>query len=248
MNRWGIFLDVEGVSKIYPSDADRFYNGFNELLSAVCLIGNLVYPETPSRLFAYQVGGDGLIIVSEYAEGKPEVPISIAVVLMQVLLANGAVAKAGISEGDLGDVVSCYPSLRSCPSAGDRIFRLGRGRLTIFPVMGTVLINSYSFATRWPPRGCRLAVDSALLDTIPSGVSVTHSDSDLVIVDWVHTRLSVMEFILARTGLQLPPVEKLETKLVSYVQSTGDLGKTDRDWRRNSLLMNGCLWTESLSD
>jgi len=243
MNRWGIFLDVEGVSKIYPSDAGRFYNAFNELLSAVCLIGNLAYPEKPYRLFAHQVGGDGLIIVSEFAEGKPEVPISISVLLMQVLLVNNAVAKAGISEGDdFGDVVSCYPSLQSCPCAGDRIFRLGRGLLTIFPVMGTVLINAHRFAQE--PRGCRLAVDKALLDTTPSGVIVTHSDSDLVIVDWVHTRTSIMEFLLAKTGLQLPSAEELETKLVSYIRSTGNLGKND--WGRNSLLMNGCPWTESI--
>jgi len=237
MNRWAIFLDVEGVSKIYPNDEGRFFNAFDELLSAVWRIGNLAYPQTPQRLFAHQVGGDGLIIVSEFAAGIPEVPISIAVVLMQVLLVNGAVAKVGISEGDFADVRSCFPSMQSYPRSGNGTFRLGDGFLTIFPVMGTALINAHHFSAR-PPRGCRLAVDQVLLNTIPSGVIVTHSEKDFSIVDWVHTRTAVMENIFAKTGLPLLTAEDIERKLISYVQGTGDLGKTD--WGSNSLSMNGC--------
>ncbi len=66
MNRWAIYLDIEGTSTIYQEDKIWFYNAIDELLSAVCRIGNLVYPETPNRLFAHQAGGDGLIIVSEF--------------------------------------------------------------------------------------------------------------------------------------------------------------------------------------
>jgi hypothetical protein len=245
MNRWAIFLDVEGSSKIYPRDKVRFFNAFDELLSAVCRIGKLVYPETPQRIFAHQVGGDGLIIVSEFAEGVPEIPISIAVILMQVLLVNGAVAKVGISDGDFGDVSSCFPSMQFCPRVGDRTFQLGGGRLTIFPVMGTALINAHHFATL-PPRGCRLAVDQALLDTTTSGVVITHSEKDYVIVDWVHTRTAEMENIFAKTALRLPPAGELENILIDYVRDTGDLYKTE--WGQNSLMMNGCPWVKGSLD
>src|SRR5712691_908711 len=142
MNRWAVFLDIEGVSKIFPSDEAHFFGAFDALLNVLGRIGTLVYPDTPDRLFAHQVGGDGLLIVSEFAEGTPEVPISIAIVLMQVLLINGAVAKGGISEGGFGDIQNCFPSLGALPRAGDHRFRLSGGLLTIFPVMGTALINA----------------------------------------------------------------------------------------------------------
>jgi hypothetical protein len=131
MDRWAIFLDIEGVSKIFPNDEAHFFGAFDALLNVPGCIGTLVYPDTPNRLFTHQVGGDGLLIVSEFAEGRPEVPISIAIVLMQVLLINGAVAKGGISEGSFGDVQNCFPSLEALPRAGDHRYRLGGGLLTM---------------------------------------------------------------------------------------------------------------------
>jgi len=79
MNRWAVFLDIEGISKIFPENELRLYVPFDAMLDALCRICVNVYPESPFRLFSHQVGGDGLIIVSEFSEGKPEVPISIAV-------------------------------------------------------------------------------------------------------------------------------------------------------------------------
>ncbi len=238
MNRWAIFLDIEGVSKIYPEDSLRLHLPFDAALDALYRIGSKVYPESPNRLFCHQVGGDGLIIVSEFAEGKPEVPISIAVLLMQVLLRKGAVAKGGISEGTFFDVQGCFPSLSAYPQEGERTFRLGRGILTIFPVMGTALINSHHFASI-PPCGCRLAIDNSLMESIPDGLVVNDLDSKTSIVDWIHTKTLTMEGIISDAGLHIPNVNKLEALLVDYVRNTGELGSSE--WGRNSLHYNGCI-------
>jgi len=237
MNRWAIFLDVEGVTKIYPRDHLKFFVPFDAMLGALCRVGAKVYPETPVRLFAHQVGGDGLVVVSEFAEGRPIVPISLAVLLMQVLLVSGAVAKGGISEGDLSDVTGCFPSVREPCTADDGVGRLGGGLLTLFPVMGTALINSHRFATRLP-RGCRLGVDSALMDHVPPGVVVTQRDGELVVVDWIHTETTTMNRIKEKIGLRLPTCHEREALLVSYVRGTGELA--DSDWGLNSLRLNGC--------
>jgi hypothetical protein len=237
MNRWAVFLDVEGVTKIYPSNESRFFQAFDAMLEALCSIGTKAYPETPVRLFAHQVGGDGLVVVSEFSEGRPEVPISLAVLLMQVLLANGAVAKVGISEGDFADVTGCFPSIRAFPSAGDRTVQLGGGLLTLFPVMGTALINSHHFATV-QPRGTRLVVDTALMERVPEGVMVAKHDDELYVIDWIHTATPTMEQLRAKTGLGVLPINVLEWLLVRYVRGTGALAQSE--WGRNSLRLNGC--------
>jgi len=230
-------LDVEGVSKIYPENEIKFFHSFDALLNALRIIGTNVYPKTPDRLFAHQIGGDGLLIVSEFAEGKPGVPISVAVVLMQVLMMNGAVAKGGISEGGFADVSSCFPSLRSFFHGNNKSIPLGNGLLTIFPVMGTALINAHRFAAR-PPRGSRLAVDVALAENLPKGIVISKREHDFIVIDWIHTRTQTMEMIAEKSGLKLLLPNELKSKLTAYVLSTGELGKSE--WGQNSLALNGC--------
>jgi len=237
MNRWAVFLDLEGTSKIFPENELRLYVPFDAALDALCRIGMNVYPETPYRLFAHQVGGDGLIIVSEFLEGKAEISISIAVLLMQTILKMGAVAKGGISEGTYGDYTGCFPSLKKYEQVGDRTFALGRGRLTIFSTMGTALINSHKYTSR-QPRGCRLAIDKALIDSVPDGVVTHEYEADLLIIDWIHTQTQTIEKIKDLAGICIPTTEKMESMLINYVESSGDLKNTE--WGINSLHFNGC--------
>jgi hypothetical protein len=200
MNRWAVYIDIEGTSKIYESQEARFYLALDGLLTTVCHISREVFPESPARLFPHQVGGDGVVIVSEFAEGKPETPISIAVVLLQVLMVSGLVGKAGISEGTFADIKSCLPSFRSLSKFEDNSDHSTIGLLTTFPVMGTALINSHRLAT-CKPRGARLAVDSGMMRTAPDGVAISHRDGDLVVVDWIHTWTKVIQEIISRTGI-----------------------------------------------
>jgi hypothetical protein len=237
MNRWAIYIDIEGSSKIYASDEAQFFASVDALMDGICRIGSQVCPETPNRLFAHQTGGDGFVIVSEFAEPSPEMPIAVAVVLMQVVLAAGGVAKSGISQGQFGDVQNCFPTLQRYPTDEHGRRRLGRGILTTFPVMGTALINSHRLATRWP-RGARLAVDRAMVGRIPEGLAVTHEDGHMIVVDWVHTQLPEIDQIVSKTRLPLPSPEELQRKLTAYVAKIGNA--VDEDWKHYTLCLNAC--------
>lgn len=238
MSRWAIYIDIEGSQKVYPKDECKFYAAVDALIDGIGQIGSKVCPESPNRLFAHQTGGDGFVIISEFEEHSPEMPVSIAIVLMQMVLARGAIAKAGISKGQFGDIQSCLPALRSYPPDEYGRRRLGRGIMTCFPVMGTALINSHRLAN-CKPRGARLAVDLAMMEKLPSGVMVSHRDSDFFVIDWVHTRIRMIEEIISKTELQLPSSDYLHQMLTTYVAKTGD--ETDDEWKNYTLSLNGCL-------
>ena len=237
VTRWAIYIDVEGSSTMYASDEAQFFAAVDALMDGICRIGSLVCPETPNRLFVHQTGGDGFIIVSEFAQRSPELPIAIGVVLMQTILATGGVAKAGISQGAFADVSGCFATLTRYPEDQGGRRRLGRGLMTVFPVMGTALINAHRLAIR-TPRGARLAVDSSMMTQIPDGVVVSQTEKDLIVVDWVHTRTSLIDEIIAKTNLRLPSTAELQERLVAYVAKTA--ATTDEDWRHYTLCLNGC--------
>lgn len=237
MQRWAIYIDIEGSSTIYAHDEAQFFASVDALTDGICRIGSQVCPETPNRLFAHQTGGDGFVIVSEFAQRSPEMPIAIAVVLMRRVLAAGGVAKAGISQGKFADVQACLRTLQEYPPDEHGRRRLGRGILTVFPVMGTALINSHRLATR-KPRGARLALDPALVGQVPTGVVVSHKDGDLIVVDWVHTTLPAIDEIISKASMQLPSAAELRRKLTAYVSNIGDA--VDEDWKHYTLCLNGC--------
>ena len=138
MTRWAIYLDLEGTSSIYRTDEAQFFKSMHSLMDGICRIGSRACATSPKRLSVHQTGGDGFILVSEFAEQSPELPIAIAVVLMQTVLAAGGVCKAGISQGEFADVHSCFqlPEWPECYLRDDGRIQLGGGIMTVFPVMG----------------------------------------------------------------------------------------------------------------
>jgi len=237
MQRWAIYIDIEGSSKIYAHDEAQFFASVNALLDGICRIGSQVCPETPHRLFVHQTGGDGFVIVSEFAQGNPEMPIAIALILMQTVLATGGVAKAGIAQGEFGDIQSCLPTLQDYPPDEHGRRRLGRGILQVFPVMGSALTNAHRLATQ-KPRGARLAVDRAMIKQMPAHLVVSHESAELVVVDWIHTALDEIEEISSRAGIQLLAAIELRDRLLAYVTRIGNTA--DEEWKRCTLRLNGC--------
>jgi hypothetical protein len=77
-----------------------------------------------------------------------------------------------------------------------------------------------------------------MVGQIPSGLVVTHEDADLIVVDWVHTRLPEIDEIVSKTGLRLPSPGELQQKLTAYVAKTGNA--VDEDWKHYTLCLNGC--------
>ena len=67
MNRWAIYIDIEGFSSIFTTNSTRAISLLGTLMKYIHLIGCNIYPKSPERLFAHQFG-DGFLIVSDFPE------------------------------------------------------------------------------------------------------------------------------------------------------------------------------------
>jgi len=54
MDRWSLFVDIEGFSEIYPESAINALMPLMVLMQGIYYIGVEVCPESPERIFAHQ--------------------------------------------------------------------------------------------------------------------------------------------------------------------------------------------------
>jgi hypothetical protein len=214
--RWSIYIDMEGFSALYAEE-DQILWSLGELMRAIFRIGTRVYPNETDRIFVHQTG-DGFIILSDFHEPSPIRPIAIATVLLSHVASSGRFARAAISEGELADIVGCYPKeIRDAKDReGDVI--LGDGLMTIFPVMGTGLIRAVQ-VEKAGPSGPLLLIDSALRSRIPAEVQVTETGTAKhapLSVDWIHLKHNLVSDIRAKADLTAYSPQEIEKKLIAY--------------------------------
>jgi hypothetical protein len=198
-------------------------------------IGNDVCPETPHRLFAHQIG-DGFVIVSQFADRSPELPLAIGTFLLRNILLAGGIGKCALSQGEFADIQGCYPEMIRENANESGAVRLGRGLMRVFPVMGSALINAYRLSKR--ESGALLLLDSDLQGNLPQGAVVAKRTSDYSVLDWVHTDTPEIDEIASKTGINHPQATILENKVRDYTNRNGsDLPKK---WVTNTLELNGC--------
>jgi hypothetical protein len=225
MERWCIYIDMEGFSALYSKE-DQILWSLGEMMLAIFRIGTRVYPSDPDRLFVYQTG-DGFVVQSDFHESSPLRAISIAVVILRHVASTGRYARAAISEGDIADIVGCYPKEVSDAQNENRVVPLGMGLMTLFPVMGTGLIRSVG-VNNVGPRGPLLLLDPRFRTRLPKSVPAQLTDKDdhaPLSVDWVHINLPLACSIQAQAGLPLVPPEEMEKKLIKYCRQY-----TQEDW------------------
>jgi hypothetical protein len=235
MNRWALLIDIEGFSKIFPENMFQALKPLGSLMEGIYYIGTKVCPDEPNRLFAHQTG-DGFILVSEYAERSPGMPIAIGVFLMRQILLAGGMGKCAISQGEFGDIRSCYPDVitKNCDENGR--LRLGGGLMHFYPVMGSALINCYGLTK--PESGSLLLIDSDLLESLSPDLVVSKVTSKYFVLDWVHTHIKELIEIEFKTGINHPDYKKLEELVKKYTSSNrSSLSDT---WVNNTLFLNGC--------
>jgi len=227
VSRWAIFVDVEGFSVLYPSD-HRALDAVSALMEAIYFLGARCFPDQGERIFAHQLG-DGILVVSDFPTNSLEQPLSIAVVLMRhVLLGNGT-ARVAIAEGELSDVVGCYPEVIRRAIDEDRhgVVRLGAGLMTVFPVMGTALINSYGLMEKsGKAKGSLLVVDPAVRSRLPEGVP-SMDIGGVLTVDWIHSKFDFLDEVITKGGF---PTGNFELRLREYVRDHGIEGP----WKDNT--------------
>lgn len=203
--RWAIYVDIEGFSALYDRE-DLVLRALGDLMEGIYLIGEKCYPESPNRLFAYQTG-DGFVIVSEFGASILEVPVAVSIALLRHVAGRGRFAKASIGEGEFADILGCYPKrIRTAYKDGDTIpLGSGGGLMTLFPVMGTALIDGVGIARR-SPSGALLTLSAQNQHRLPTEcIKRVVDEQDVVSVDWVHTDLPLVTSLQQKAGLRNPP-------------------------------------------
>jgi hypothetical protein len=203
--RWAIYIDIEGFSELYDRE-DLVLRALGDLMEGIYLIGEKCYPESPNRLFAHQ-SGDGFVIVSEFGASSLEDPVAVSIALLRHVAGRGRFAKASIGEGEFADIIGCYPKrIRDAYEGGGTIpLKSGGGLMTLFPVMGTALIDAVGIAKR-SPSGSLLTLSARNQHRLPTEcIKRKVDDQDIVSVDWVHSDLPLVTSLQQKAGLRNPP-------------------------------------------
>jgi hypothetical protein len=236
MNRWSIYIDIEGFSEIYKRRQGRAIQALGELMEALFLIASKRFPQAPERLFIHQFG-DGFVVVSDVMEPNPERPIAICLAVMRHLICRGVATKATISGGDFADISSSYPERVLAAAQDRRHVNIGDGVMTIIPVMGTALITPHKLANR--RSGAILLLDSTIFFQLPIGV-IAQAGSPAVI-DWVHSECHLIAEVAEIAGLVTADADVTERHLRSYIdENRNTLGI---DWITSTLESVGLAGT-----
>lgn len=225
VGRWAINIDLEGFGHLYDKE-DLVLLSLGELMEGILQIGAQYYPESPDRIFAHQIG-DGFVIVSDFPEEDLRRPVAIALSLLRHVAHSGRYAKATISDGDFADILSCYPSSVINAAGPDKRVRLGRGIMTLFPVMGTALIRTISVAKKCP-SGPLLALAIENRERIPDGLIVHEvSSQGIILVDWIHSKNELARDIAVKSHLNWPDTSIVTRQLKEYCQTQ----KVKEEWK-----------------
>lgn len=224
-HRWAIHIDIEGFSFLYP-ESDNPLWALNRLMLAIHSIGKKVYPTETQRLFAHQIG-DGFLIVSDFYESDLERAVSIAIVLMKFITTFDLFARATISEGRFEDITGCYPDevLNDRCEEDNKTAMMGSGLMTLFPVMGTALINAVKI-DKIAPKGPVLAVPDEFRSRLPCYIiSKKIKAMSYIAIDWVHSESELITKIKVEAQLDFPCPENLEILLDRYITKNKELPK-----------------------
>ncbi len=232
MNRWAIYIDIEGFSRIFTTTSTRAISLLGTLMKYIHLIGCNVYPEVSESLFAHQFG-DGFLIVSDSPEKNLERPIAISIALMQILLLHNGVARVGLSHGDYGDYKGCYRYFfgDAIESIEDCTMHIGFGIMTIIPTMGDALIRSYKLHDS-PKKGPLLFIDTELRNFIPAkDVVLSEENEKFVELNWIVSTPPSLGKIFSGCGITPPSHDDLKKRLTNYSSS---LGEEYKEWKENA--------------
>ncbi len=154
MDRWVIYLDIEGFQNLYfPPNRPLAHDLLTGLVRDAWFIIEKIYPEpnlffgdATFSLMAHQFGDS--IIITPGITGKDVLrifkPICISIALMRTTAMSGGFAKAAISHGDMADFKGCFPDeIRDKIDENGLEINSRYVPITIVPIMGEGLIRAY---------------------------------------------------------------------------------------------------------
>ena len=222
MNRWSIYIDVEGFSEIYRLRQRRAIQALSDLMEALFLVASKKFPRALERLFIHQFG-DGFVIVSDFIEPNPQRPIAICLAVMRHLIGRGMATKAAISGGDFADISSCYPDTVLAVSQDRRYVNVGEGVMTIIPIMGMALIAPHKLANR--RSGALLLLDPIIFASLPMGV--IGQPGSPIVIDWVHSVFPLVGEIAETAGFVTADASVAEAHLRRYIDENQSTLRAD---------------------
>lgn len=201
--RWGIFIDVEGFSKLWSRD-DLGLRALMHLTTLVFRIGDQAFPDVPQRLFAHQ-GGDAFYITSDFHEHSLDRCAAIAIVLMRGMLEKGFVARAALAAGAVADYAGCRPlEVREAAVRDDDsdLVRMGQGLMTLQPVLGEGIINAVGLDKRVKLKGSLVIVAEGARERLSDGFVRRPIEEypGVMALDWVHSASPLIEDIARTIG------------------------------------------------
>lgn len=213
--RWVSYIDIEGFGSLYDRD-DGVLTALRDLMHAIFLISEKYCPESPNRIFAHQTG-DGFAVVGEFNSESWLAPVSITIALLRHVAAGARFAKATIGEGGFADITGCYPKPVLDARDESGTVRMGGSVMTLFPVMGTALIDAVGIQKR-APSGALFAISADNCSRIPAGCLLkVNEESRIATIDWVGCRLDEVAKIQNVAGLRAPTSEHIRTRFAEYV-------------------------------
>ena len=225
--RWSVYIDIEGFGALYERE-DAVLLALCDLMEGIFFVGSKCYPESPARLFAHQTG-DGFIIVSEFGAASLEVPVALSVALLRHVVRRGRFAKATIAEGEFSGINGCYhQSVRDAEVDG-RVF-MGGGLMTLFPIMGTALINAVALAKR-SPSGALLTLAASEVGRLPSACTWQDAGHGVASIDWVHSQIPLTSTLQREAGLFAPDAAMIASAFASYFANSG----VKDSWKSNTM-------------
>jgi len=224
-DHWALHVDVEGFGAKWDDTMEAF-RGLNALMQGIYWIGERAYREERDRLFAHQFG-DGFLVVSDIHEAQLHRAVLVSIALLRHVLSEGATAKAAIAEGQLSDIVGCYPEeIRKQPDRSHIIF--GSGVMTVFPVMGTALINTVELDKR-SPSGPLLTVDAANRHRLPAEVPAHPADNGVLSLNWLLADPPGLDDLQSAACMARHSKSERIAQLQAYIAANRDLPERWKD-------------------
>ena len=220
---WAVYIDVQGFKAQWhnPIDTMAAFRGLNALMVAVCRIGMKVYP---NELFLCYQFGDAILMTSDRHERDLSRAVLITIAILRHMLSVDRFARASLIEGHAGDVMGCYPKevLDLRDDKDPLTVHIGRGRLTISPVLGDALVNAESLAKKGPSGPLFLA-DSSLRSQLPSDVYAPDTEGGAISLNWLKGEPRGLRALQKRANLAIEAEEARVSRASRYIESATTL-------------------------
>lgn len=218
--RWGIFIDIEGFSRLWFQD-ELGLRALFHLTRLVFAVGSEAFPRVPERLFAHQ-GGDAFYIASDFSEPSLDRCAAIAIVLMRGMLEQGFVARAAIGMGPIGDYAGCRPpEVRAAAVRNDDtdLARMGEGLMTLQSVLGAGIIDAVGLDKRVKLKGSMLVVEDDARAFLSEGFIdyPVEEYPGVMALDWIHSTSPLIDDIVRAIGHGGADPADLRDRLRAYV-------------------------------